>query len=165
MTTTMTTTQSMARQFIDRLDGAINVEAHWSPQSAVPRTTESALAAEVDLACDVLTDAEIRRQDLSLFGGLTKAELINVTMPDGSELSALCSWTEDHIDLAEGRYDQHSWPQMRDVRTVLNPWGPPGDRAFDNIQAGHNATPPAEPPEQDEPDDGALALQELLADA
>ena len=116
----------------------------------------------MDLACDVLTDARIERVDLVAFGGLSQAEPLNIEMPEGSVVSALCSWAEDHIALATDRYDEDNWPSMRDVRTVLNPSGAPGCRAFDNLEAGHNAQE-CETLTDDPPGPDALSLEEILA--
>ena len=96
---------TMADEFIERIDQAVGTVAEWPETDTMPKSMEAALGAEVDLACDVLTDAEIEREDMPMFGGLSHAERVNIRMPDGSEVTALCSWGEDHIDLAPGRHD------------------------------------------------------------
>lgn len=134
----------------------------WPQNDTIPQTTEVALAAEVALACDILTDAEIQRADMTIFRGLTRAERLNVTMPDGSEVTALCAWSEDHVDLAAGRYDGDSWPRMRGRRVVLNPWGAPGDHVFETLQEGHNARE-SEVDTDDSPSPDAIGPEAALA--
>ena len=152
----------MAHEFIARIDQALRIVEEWPEGAAIPRPLETALAAEVDLACDVLTDAEIQRARMPMFSCLGQVERLNIELPDGSVVSALCSWAEDHIDLAEGRYDARNWPDTRNVRTILHQWGAPGCRAFDNLEAGHNATEMITVTD-DPPGPDALSLEEALA--
>ena len=156
-------TPTMADEFIARIDRALNTMAEWPENETMPGTTEQALTAEVDLACDVLTDAEIERVGMPMFGGLAQTERVNIRMPDDSNVTALCSWGEDHIDLAPGRYDGSNWPAMWGIRTILNPWGSPGSRAFDNLAEGSNGSPPDAPAGQPDGSPEALQLDQVLA--
>ena len=115
MTTTSTksTQQTMAHEFIERIDQALRIVEEWPADTPIPRSTETALAAEVDLACDVLTDAEIQRAHMPMFSCLGKAERLNISMPDGSDVTALCSWADDIAQALEGRPPRDPEPHFR----------------------------------------------------
>ena len=57
---------------------------------------------------------------------------------------------------------------MWGIRTILNPWGAPGNRAFDNLAEGNNAAESIIPPEPETPDVSipiAEAIDQVLAGA
>lgn len=128
--------------FLNGIDQAVAIVATY-PHDVLPSVLEDALTAAVDLAADCLTDAEIHSEHLETFGGISRAQRVNIAFPDGSHVTAIVASLEDQADLFPERITDESWYGMArsPYRVTINPWGKPGMRVFDILEHGDNSAP------------------------
>lgn len=110
----------MAGAFVAGMHEAVGVEAANADNGLSP-VMNTALTATVDLAADCLTDAEVTREDIITFGGISRAERIIIRFPDQSAVTAIAAWGEDQVDFVPGAVSDDRWYAMTDQRVSLNP--------------------------------------------
>ena len=127
-----------AGEFVKRIERAIDAVACLEAYGPAERRLDRTMTHEVELACDVLTDCDIKRRNHSAFGNLAQMERIHVAFPDDSRITVLASWNEDQVDILPGRIDGDDWYELRDRRVTFNPWGLAGLSLFDCLGRGDN---------------------------
>ncbi len=131
---------TMAGVFLARMAPALEATAEQHLDiDRVPRSLDRPMIHEIDLACDALHDATAERSDVAMFGVPQMGQLSVFTLPDGSAVTALASWGDDHIDLLEGRYEYPDWLAEKSGAVVIRANNPTHLRAFENICQGSNA--------------------------
>ena len=119
---------SMVQDFIEAVERPIDIVATHPTQSTNPVL---GLVETIDMACDVLYDAEIERVVLSRLGsGNVYAEDIHITMPDGSKMTAMTAFFEDYLGLRD--------EETKELHN-FQPYGDAGLRLFQNIDACNNS--------------------------
>ena len=149
--------ETMAGTFLSRMAAALDPTAESGLEiDRIPHPLDGPMSHEIDLACDPLSDADEERRDVTMFGIPRLGQHTVFTMPDGTAVTALTWWGEDHIDLLEGRQEHPDWLAEKPNGVSIRANNPAHQRAFENICRGSNA--PTEwrlPDDPDSPDGDA----------